>query len=100
VELNIVGNLVEMAFTLYIFEAVLLIKHSTGKWMKSALLISCSLFVRDLPSAQVCSSGAWSVIAEWLGGRTLNQRVLGSNPGEGTQCCICEQDSLKIHSSG
>jgi hypothetical protein len=26
----------------------------------------------------------WSVVAEWLGCRTLNQRVVGSNPGEGT----------------
>jgi hypothetical protein len=26
----------------------------------------------------------WSVVAEWLGRRTLNQRVVGSNPGEGT----------------
>jgi hypothetical protein len=24
----------------------------------------------------------WSVMAEWLGRRTLNQRVVGSNPGE------------------
>jgi hypothetical protein len=23
----------------------------------------------------------WSVMAEWLGRRTLNQRVVGSNPG-------------------
>jgi hypothetical protein len=23
----------------------------------------------------------WSVMAEWLGHRTLNQRVVGSNPG-------------------
>jgi hypothetical protein len=26
----------------------------------------------------------WSVVAEWLGRRTLNQRVVGSNPGECT----------------
>jgi hypothetical protein len=26
----------------------------------------------------------WSVVAEWLGCRTLNQRVMGSNLGEGT----------------
>jgi hypothetical protein len=26
----------------------------------------------------------WRVVAEWLGRRTLNQRVVGSNPGEGT----------------
>jgi hypothetical protein len=26
----------------------------------------------------------WSVVAEWLGRPTLNQRVVGSNPGEGT----------------
>jgi hypothetical protein len=26
----------------------------------------------------------WSVVAEWLGCRTLNQRVVGSNPGEVT----------------
>jgi hypothetical protein len=24
---------------------------------------------------------SWSVVAEWLGHRTLNQRVVGSNPG-------------------
>jgi hypothetical protein len=23
----------------------------------------------------------WSVVAEWLGRQTLNQRVVGSNPG-------------------
>jgi hypothetical protein len=34
----------------------------------------------------------WSVVAEWLGCRILNQRVMGSNPGEG--CDICEQDTL------
>jgi hypothetical protein len=28
--------------------------------------------------------GKWSVVAEWLGRRILNQRVVGSNPGEGT----------------
>jgi hypothetical protein len=27
---------------------------------------------------------AWSVMAEWLVCRTLNQRVVDSNPGEGT----------------
>jgi hypothetical protein len=26
----------------------------------------------------------WSVLAEWLGRRTLKKRVVGSNPGEGT----------------
>jgi hypothetical protein len=26
----------------------------------------------------------WSVLAEWLGRQTLNQRVVGSNPGECT----------------
>jgi hypothetical protein len=26
----------------------------------------------------------WSVVAEWLGRRTLNQRVVGSNPSEHT----------------
>jgi hypothetical protein len=26
----------------------------------------------------------WSIVAEWLGRRTLNQRVVGANPGEGT----------------
>jgi hypothetical protein len=26
----------------------------------------------------------WRVVAEWLERRTLNQRVVGSNPGEGT----------------
>jgi hypothetical protein len=26
----------------------------------------------------------WSVVAEWLGRRTLNQSVVGSNPGEGS----------------
>jgi hypothetical protein len=26
----------------------------------------------------------WNVVAEWLGCRTLKQRVVGSNPDEGT----------------
>jgi hypothetical protein len=26
----------------------------------------------------------WSVMAEWLGCRTLNQRVVGLKPGKGT----------------
>jgi hypothetical protein len=30
------------------------------------------------------SKPLWSVVAEWLGRRTLNQRVMGSNHGEGT----------------
>jgi hypothetical protein len=40
----------------------------------------------------------WSVVAEWLGCRTLNQRVMGSNPDEGIAKArhgICEQDTLK-----
>jgi hypothetical protein len=36
----------------------------------------------------------WSVVAEWLGRRTLNQRVMGSNPGEGTVWYLTEQDTL------
>jgi hypothetical protein len=35
---------------------------------------SMSQFLGDLDSK-------WSVVAEWLGRRTLNQRVVGSNPG-------------------
>jgi hypothetical protein len=37
----------------------------------------------------------WSVVAEWLERRTLNQRVVGSNSGEGT-----EQDTLKSTARG
>jgi hypothetical protein len=37
-----------------------------------------------------------------LGHRTLNQRVVGSNPGEGTAwyLCDCEQDTLKSTARG
>jgi hypothetical protein len=43
----------------------------------------------------------WSVVAEWLGRRTLNQRVVGSIPGEGTaRYRICEQDTLKSTARG
>jgi hypothetical protein len=38
-------------------------------------------------------------VAEWLGRRTLNQRVVGSNPGEGTARYLLA-GYLKIHSSG
>jgi hypothetical protein len=41
----------------------------------------------------------WSVVAEWLGCRTLNLRVMGSNPGEGTAWYLWA-GYLKIHSSG
>jgi hypothetical protein len=37
-----------------------------------------------LPEMGNSSKGLWSIVAEWLGCRTLNQRVVGSNPGEGT----------------
>jgi hypothetical protein len=37
-------------------------------------------------------------VAEWLGCQTLNQMVVGTNPGEGT--CICEQDTLKSTARG
>jgi hypothetical protein len=40
-----------------------------------------------------------SVVAEWLGRRTLNQKVVGSNPGEGMAWYLCA-GYLKIHSSG
>jgi hypothetical protein len=36
--------------------------------------------------------GQWSVVAEWLGRRTLNQRVVGSNPGEGNQVALKTQN--------
>jgi hypothetical protein len=48
----------------------------------------------DRGYAQLETKILWSVVAEWLGRRTLNQRVVGSNPGEGT-ACIFEQDTLK-----
>jgi hypothetical protein len=41
----------------------------------------------------------WSVVAEWLGRRTLNQRVVGWNSGEGTARYLWA-GYLKIHSSG
>jgi hypothetical protein len=34
-----------------------------------------------------------SVAAEWLGRRTLNQRVVGSNPGEGLAEALIELES-------
>jgi hypothetical protein len=42
---------------------------STGMYQVTSDLKGCSV---------------WSVVAEWLGRRTLNQRVVDSNPGEGT----------------
>jgi hypothetical protein len=39
------------------------------------------------------------IVAEWLGCPTLNQRVVGSNPGEGTAWYLWA-GYLKIHSSG
>jgi hypothetical protein len=46
-----------------------------------------------------CSNRLWSVVVERLGRRTLNQRVVGSNPGEGTARYLWAR-YLKIHSSG
>jgi hypothetical protein len=41
-------------------------------------------FLINLRIAIVINTYDCSVVAEWLGRRTLNQRVVGSNPGEGT----------------
>jgi hypothetical protein len=40
----------------------------------------------NLISGEICAGRwmFWSVVAEWLGCRTRNQRVVGSNSGEGT----------------
>jgi hypothetical protein len=44
-----------------------------------------------LKSRSPVNNVTWSVVAEWLGRRTLNQRVVGSKARRG----ICEQDTLK-----
>jgi hypothetical protein len=45
------------------------------------------------------SSLLWNVVAEWLGCWILNQKVMGSNPGNGTAWYLWA-GYLKIHSSG
>jgi hypothetical protein len=49
--------------------------HSGLQFFTYSLLLGCLLQPKR---------DEWSVVAEWLGRRTLNQRVVGSNPGEGT----------------
>jgi hypothetical protein len=55
--------------------------QTTAGWVGNSVWESKQQFHNLLAAS---SNIGWSVVTEWLRCRTLNQRVIGSNPGEDT----------------